>query len=567
MKKISIKSNIGFVGTEKTSIIPALALSFASCFMLFVYAPMEIYFENKSEYWFDIRHLFPVCLMMFLAGVAASMCVMAVARIINDKLYCGMIAIYLIGYLCTYVQGNYFVSDLPVLDGSPVSWDLYDYQRKYSIILWIVVIAVIILLYKFAKKDTVIRCAEYLPLGISAVLLITLTVVCINNDGLAKKLSIAVSTDYELEMSTDKNFIIIVLDSLDGNKLTQMFDSHPEYQEAMKDFTYFDNTMAAYPYTEFAIPYIISGDWFECDEYIDDYKRKTYKTAPIFDVLEEQGYRLGLYEAEAPLTDESMYRFENVQDIHNEFTSVVDFIKVEMRLVGLRYAPYDMKQRCLVLPEEIPNLRKQVNGIELCNFDNSDRQLYDDVLQKGITYTDDKCFKFIHLEGAHVPFVYDAQLNTIENGTYEQSVEAAMYALLTYLQVLKDSGVYDNSVIFITSDHGFNWDDNSDAEIVYTPEKRQQSMLFVKGYEENHDEMVISEAPISHEDYQEAYLRLLDGADSSNVFDWKEGDYRERRYLEFYLWNRDHMDEYVQTGHAKDADSMVLTGVQYDQAY
>jgi hypothetical protein len=220
-----------------------------------------------------------------------------------------------------------------------------------------------------------------------------------------------------------------------------------------------------------------------------------------------------------------------------------------------------------VLPEEIPNLRKQVNGIELYNFDGSDRQLYDDVLQKGITYTDEKCFKFIHLEGAHIPFVYDAQLNTVDNGTYEESVEAAMYSLLTYLQALKDSGVYDNSAIFITSDHGFNWNDDSGDEIVYTPEKRQHSMLFVKGYEENHDEMVISEAPISHGDYPEAYLRLLDGAESADVFDWKEGDYRERRYLEFFLWDKNHMDEYVQTGHAKDVDSMVLTGVQYEQVY
>lgn len=39
-------------------------------------------------------------------------------------------------------------------------------------------------------------------------LFITLTVICISKDGLDKKLSIAVSADYELEMSTDKNFVI-----------------------------------------------------------------------------------------------------------------------------------------------------------------------------------------------------------------------------------------------------------------------------------------------------------------------------------------------------------------------
>jgi hypothetical protein len=304
----------------------------------------------------------------------------------------------------------------------------------------------------------------------------------------------------------------------------------------------------------------LSGEWYECEEFSSDYSKKAYKTAPLFDILEEQGYRLGLYEAEAPLTDESMYRFDNIHDIDNKFTSVIDFIKVEMRLVGLRYAPYDLKQRCLVLPEEIPSLRKEEMNYELYNFDGSDRQLYYDVSEKGITYTDDKCFKFIHLEGAHVPFMYDGQLNTVEDSTYEQSIEAAMYALSAYLQALKDSGVYDNSAIFITSDHGFNW---HSEEISYTPEKRQHAALFVKGIEEQHDEMAVSGAPISHEDYQEAYIRLLDGAESADVFDWNEGDYRERRYLLFSNWNEESIDEYIQTGDAKDEESMVVTGVKY----
>lgn len=544
---------------------PAISLSFALSFMLFLYAPLELYFENKSEYWFDLRQLFPVCFLMFAVMFAVSVLVMTIIRLINTRLYHIAAAIYLIVYLCTYVQGNYLISNLPPLDGSPVPWDLYDYQRKYCIILWIVVTAAVLLLWKLAHTKALINCARWLPAAISAVLVITLGVVCLTNRGFDRKLSIAVSTDYELEMSADRNFVILVLDSMDGGKLEQMFADHPEYSEELKDFTYYNNTMGLYPYTYFAVPYIISGDWFECDEFIDDYMDRAYGSAPLLDMLEERGYRLGMYEPDLPLRDEAMYRFENVKDVENEFTSVMDFIKVEMRLVGLKYAPYDLKRRCLVLPEEIPALRKQVNDIDYVQFDYSNMQFYGDIQQKGIscTDTDEKCFKFIHIEGAHVPFRYDGNVNIVENADYEMGVEATMTVVMEYIRALKDSGAYDNTAMIITSDHGYNYLDEGSI----TPEDRQHPCLFVKGFGEEHEEMIISGAPVSHVDFQEAYVRLLDGADSSEVFDYKEGDYRERRYLYYYLWDRDHMDEYVQTGYAGDMDTLKLTGEKFAQQY
>lgn len=557
------ETSVNSSSKRKADVIPAIFLSFALSFMLFLYAPLELYFENKKEYWFDIRQLFPICLLMFLVMFAVSFLVMALIRLINTKLYYAATAVYLIVYLCTYVQGNYLVRNLPPLDGTPVPWDLYDYQRKYCIILWLAVTAAVLLLWRFARTKILMSCAKWLSAGISAVLVVTLGIVCVTNRGFDKKLLIAVSTDYELEMSTDRNFVILVLDSMDGGKLEQMFEEHPEYSEVLEDFTFFGNTMGVYPYTDFAVPYIVSGDWFECDEYIEDYIDKTYSSAPLFDMLEGQGYRLGLYEADAPLRDTCMYRFENIKDVENEFTSVVDFIKVEMRLVGLKYAPYDLKRRCLVLPEEIPALRQQVNDIQYFKFDYSNMMLYADLEQKGITYTDEKCFKFIHLEGAHIPFRYDEDLNLIENGNYEMNMEAAMKVVMAYIQALKDSGVYDNTAIVITSDHGYNYLEEGSI----TPEDRQHPLLFVKGFGEKHDEMLISGAPISHEDFQEAYIRLLDGADSSEVFDYKEGDYRERRYLYYYLWDMNHMDEYVQTGYAGDMDTLTLTGVTFDQQY
>ena len=94
---------------------------------------------------------------------------------------------------------------------------------------------------------------------------------------------------------------------------------------------------------------------------------------------------------------------------------------------------------------------------------------------------------------------------------------------------------------------------------------RQCALLLIKGRNEHHDTMQISQAPISFEDLQEAYVRLLDGRRRDEVFDWKEGDARERRFLRYSFLDDDHMQEYIQTGYASDMDTMIPTGREYNR--
>ena len=105
------------------------------------------------------------------------------------------------------------------------------------------------------------------------------------------------------------------------------------------------------------------------------------------------------------------------------------------------------------------------------------------------------------------------------------------------------------------ADHGYNGIGETEEDFL-----RQAALLLVKGRAEHHDTMQTSEAPVSYEDLQSAYVRLLDGAQSDAVFDWKEGDVRERRFLEYAPGSEKCMTEYIQTGHAQDMTTMVPTG-------
>ena len=158
-----------------------------------------------------------------------------------------------------------------------------------------------------------------------------------------------------------------------------------------------------------------------------------------------------------------------------------------------------------------------------------------------------------------MPLRYDKDVNIIgsDKGDYDQNVQASMTILKQYLDDLKEAGVYNNTAIVVMADHGYwtYWDDKLLG--------RSNPLLAVKGVDESHP-MALSEAPISYEDLQECFSRLLDGKSSDQVFDAKEGDQRVRRYLSYNYLEEGHIVEYEQTGYATDLGTMVATGRVFD---
>ncbi len=123
-----------------------------------------------------------------------------------------------------------------------------------------------------------------------------------------------------------------------------------------------------------------------------------------------------------------------------------------------------------------------------------------------------------------------------------------------YLNKLKESGVYDNSVIIVMADHG-----NHD----YSAESYQQHpILLIKGFDERH-EFQIDDSPVSFTDLSDAYSRLLDGVSGEAVFD-DLPQQRNRRFLLYDIKDSSHLVEYEQTGRAEDMSTMISTGKEFN---
>ncbi len=532
-------------------------LSIVTCFMLFLYAPLELLFLNQDEFWYDAYQLIPIMFFVFVVTCTASITVFVLLRKWSQTLYRIGLAAYFTVMICSYIQGNFLTGSLPLLDGSTIDWSLYKAQNIQSYILWIIVAVIVTVIYRKGKPQFLEKMIGIVSICMTLMFCITVLTLGVSNHGFEKKLGLGMTNRNMFQMSGGQNLVILMLDAVNGYTMDEILRENPAYEDIFTDFTFYTNTMGVYPVTRNSVPFILSGDWFENEVEFKEYEAKAYAESPLLAFLEDEGWSVGIYDPGMLVDDEQKARFDNVLPSQRGFTSNLLFIKWQLQLTGFRYAPYCLKPYMFVNLKHLVWLKNPPDGETMFNATNDN--FYNKVLTEEISYTDQKCFRFIHINGGHAPYIFNENVEEVspEEGSYEDNLRASLTITAAYLNKLKEAGVYDNSAIIIMADHG-----SSTISMEYR--NQQNPIFFAKGINENHA-LVRSDAPISYVDLQEAYVRLLEGTGGGQLFDWKSGDRRERRYLFYEGGEEDHMVEYMQPGRADDAEAMYETGRTYDR--
>lgn len=545
------------------SILPGMSLAFAGCFMLFFYAPFELYLTNHKEFWFTSGQMMPVVLLMFLGGFVLLVLLLAAARLISDRLYTAVLALGFVAVLALYVQGNFLVNNLPGLDGTVVDWAAYPAERIKSLAVWLVAAALAALLIKLLGAKNFANIAGFAGAGLALMLGITVGTLFLTVDE-AEKANIPVATDRDMfTMSGDKNLVVFILDAIDACEFEKIVYGSDEYMEVFKDFTYYDNTMSGYPYTDCAEVFYLTGAWHEAKMDAGEYVKQAVAASPLFAALDEADYQTGLYSTTGFLMEGvPAERFANLTDAQPGLRSGAFMAKLMLKMSAVKYAPWDLKFFGYDLLGR-QNENKVYGGDDGCEyFDWTNVAFYGRIKDENpITVTDVPVAKVIHLDGAHVPIRYDENLNIVENATYQSGIRGSIFLFANYAQRLKEAGVYDNTALVVMADHGYARSEDENLSTL-----QQHPILLVKGFGESRDEMLVNNAPISHEDLPNALVELISGKGSDSIFPWKEGDVRERRFLMYEWTDPDYFEEYVQTGQAEDMDTLLPTGRVFEYA-
>lgn len=536
-------------------LMPGILVSMATSFMMCYYAPLEVYMNNQDEFWFDYSVLQPQVLKMMLGLFAILMLVNIAVYVLNKKVYKLLTLLEIVCFVILYIHGNFFAADLPPMDGTTIVWAEYYGKFRDSMLICLITLIVFSLCYKFLSSKKYFNVISFISVLISLMLMISLINITHKTNGKAvKQVDYIVSKNNEFNYSTQENFIIFVVDAFDSATFQSVIEEYPEYKSLFEGFTYYPDTVCAYPFTSRSIPFILSGEWFENQTNVKEYYSEAIHNSLLINSLEKKGYRLDVYE-DSFFYETDYSRYSNLVETKVQVTNNHILRNNEYQLAMYKYLPYFMKEDYQVDINSFSDTMKivdegtqvyTINDLDYYNFQNS----------QGISTTDENVFKFIHIEGAHVPFDLDENMNWIDNtGTYALKIRATIKILENYLQKLKDSNVFDNSKIVIMGDHGFD-------ELYRSLENRSNALLMVKGLNEN-DDFKTSELPISYDDLQGMYQNLLNGATGDTAFEGLTDDNNERRFLSHGWTNENVLTEYMQTGHATDMSTMIATGTQY----
>ena len=537
-------------------LLPGYILAFVTSFMFFIYEPIFMYSTNIEEFWFDLYKILGTNIFLFLISCIILIFIYTIIFFIDKKItkkniILNIFTIIWFGlFLDLYIQGNYLIGDLPTLTGAEIVWNKYITQNIISIVLFILVFLILFILIRKFKFEKIINLTKYISLGVFGMLFVSLISILLTTEGVLKsKKAVYTTTENYGIYSKDENFIIFIVDTADSIEFNKIVESNQEYSNLFKDFTYYPDTLSAYPYTVNSIPYILTGVWNENETSYEDYCNKAYNESALLNTLIEKDFDINIYTEFLTWTDEKVNNVNNAHFVENGINRK-KLISEEIKYILFKYLPYPVKSVSNI--EEMNFNSCRITNQKQKTYLFGNKPSYDLIKYTNFSKVDKKQFKFIHIEGPHLPYNLDKDLNKIKNGTYEQKIEASLTIINSYIQKLKDNNLYDNSNIIIMADHGCSPNDN--------PIGRQNPILYIKGINETHEEMYESDLPISFTDLSDAFLDLINGKNSEELFSNVEKD-RTRRFLFHHA--PEYILEYIQTGKAWDEETLIKTGKEF----
>lgn len=545
------------------AILPAMILSITIGFMFFIFEPITLYANNIHDFWFDLYDMIPELFPTFLLTSFIIFVLLFIIYLIFIKLfkkyhlYCIFISIFFCIFIITYIQGSFLSGSLPGINGEVFNWREYKTETITSIALWLIAFIALFISIKKLKFEKFFSYITYITGAIFIMMSVSLISTLLTTQALEDKNTSKATFSYYNQASSNQNFFILLVDAIDSRSFDNLLKEETDYQNSFKDFTYYQDTTSYYPYTRDSIPYIFSQIPNHNETEFNKYSQTAFANSAIINSLKEDNYSMYMYDHEVIMDKETSQLFKNMSD-QTKIDSD-NFIQEIIRYDLFKCLPYPLKGKAHI--EQLSFWQADIDDGQTA-FDWHNIKNYNIYKNEPIEITNNKVFHFIHLEGGHIWFDIDENLNPIDktSGTYSQKQAATFKIIKAYLERLKTANVYDNSSIVILADHGYK---DGVWEYDYI-NNRFNPILYIKGINETHSKMQRSDKPISFEDLGQAFDDLRLGKKSTELF--KDIEYPRDRTIIYYVWNEeDHMIEEIQSGKAWDETTITETGNIFDR--
>jgi len=468
----------------------------------FVFMPSSLFLSNINEFGIPYSKIVPILL---LASVICFVGLTILAIILPSKKIVRHYATLVFSVaLALYVQGNFLNPNLPELDGGRIDWSQYTTAGIISICFWLICIVGLQVVVHVRRDNLLEKITVYASYFIAAVQIVTLATLLITAEE-PNASDIVLTTEGQFTVGTDNNVIVFVVDSFESKTFEDVVLADEQYSELLQNFTFFNNAVSGGAYTSVALPLLLTGIEYEPTwTTYDDYLQEAWKTTGLYNDLNEQNYDVRIFSDPRLITNVSDGMIDNARETGNNYyiKNYTSFTKNLYKMVGFYAMPQFLKEYFWLYSDDLlSNITskvvmddklletEQLDGEAIECYSIDDVEYYKDfVAADGLEAKYENALRIYHLFGAHFPFTMNEDVERVsEEETSEiQQIQGVMKILTAYIGALKEKGLYDNSTIIITSDHG----GHQISEGI-----EQNPCFLIKGANEYHD-LQISNSPI-----------------------------------------------------------------------
>jgi len=520
-----------------------VSVCFTFVFSMFFLMPLDLYLNNYIEFNIDFMN---VALPLLAISVGLFFVFILILPFIFRGAALDTITLLLLGLsLFFYVQVLFLNGEVVELFGGGTKYSERSPTRTINLLIFIIVIFIPLIIqkwflnrkiHKIVKWENGLLCATIIILGMQT----TGVVAAISNyDSKSVKKSHYFSYNKTLELSSEENICVFVMDYLDVKYMNDALLEYPELYDQLDGFTFFENNVSVYMYTFPTITYMLTGEILNSDDSRPAYWDRAWAKRNIIDVLRENGYRSTLLISK-PSTYNSLENIKNRADNFMEYyesdvkINHYEIAKITLAISFGRAVPYYYKDIFFM------NLYSDFSNdfFTLADYESpstigvkTDLAFYNKLKTIGLyTQNNHKVFTFIHLNSAHDGgYHYNSDADTVEPyaGDYRYAVRGSFAIINNYFTQMKELGIYDSSTIVILADHGRNpigglwhkdnypWDGVTTPALLIKPKNERGSLERNQTAELSHTNFrasILQFAGLPHEDFGLSYSDIINGS-------------------------------------------------------
>jgi hypothetical protein len=435
----------------KDIVFPALLVVLPLC----LFGPFTIFSGNEAEFsapfWVLIR---PV----LFAGAGMALVLIAIGLVIPRWLFRAYLALLFGLGLVLWIQANFLVADYGAFTGAAIDWTIESWRNPYEIALWV---AVPVLAVAGAKY--VARIAPFASAALVAVQAAALVTYAVRADS-PTPARWQGPAESMFDLSTKQNVIHIVLDGFQSDLFAEILaEERQTLDRSLSGAVFFANHTGAFPTTITSIPAMLTGRVYRNERSLQTYTRDIFKQGSLFKSLRADGYRVDSVTEMHHDKDSATnyYRLPRPYVSYDDYTQFTAWQLADLSL--FRHAPHVLRPaiyneqswrlQTIFGPGDTRTRRHHpVNGAVVLN----------EFARRLRPATDEPLYKYIHVGIPHQPIAVNDNCEFTgivrsTRATYKAQARCAVMRTAAVLDRLKEVGVYDNSFVVISSDHGIGF--------------------------------------------------------------------------------------------------------------